>query len=240
MRESIVASDLKRSGDGGPVGMIEEFGLEGLNQRADELIDDLRSVSRPRLFVISGPSGVGKDAVIEHMRTALPELYYAVTATTRHRRPGEIDGIHYFFLDEVDFQQQVESGEFLEHAVVYGNFYGVPKGRVRAALQSGKSVVVKVDVQGARSIRELAPQSITIFLAPPDMAELMRRLRGRKSDDFSEVMRRLSTATNELTSAVEFDYVVFNESNRIGQTVEEIATIIAAEGHRVRQPDIML
>jgi guanylate kinase len=111
---------------------------------------------------------------------------------------------------------------------------------VRSALHAGKSVVVKVDVQGARSIRELVPQAIRIFLAPPDMAELLRRLRGRKSDDFDEVMRRLSTATHELTSASEFDYVVFNESDRIPQTVASIATIIEAELMRVHQPEVTL
>jgi guanylate kinase len=220
--------------------VADEYGLEGLNQRADELIDELRSVHRPRLVVISGPSGVGKDSVIEHMRLELPEHYYAVTATTRQRRPGEIDGVHYYFLSQADFETQVEAGEFLEHAVVYGNLYGVPKARVRSALHAGKSVVVKVDVQGARSIRELVPQAIRIFLAPPDMAELLRRLRGRKSDDFDEVMRRLSTATNELTSATEFDYVVFNESDRIPQTVASIATIIEAELMRVHQPEVTL
>jgi guanylate kinase len=220
--------------------VVNEFELEGLNQRADELIEVLRTVHRPRLYVISGPSGVGKDAVIEQMRLSLPDLYYAVTATTRARRPGEIDGVHYFFLTQDEFEEQVETGEFLEHANVYGNFYGVPKGRVRAAMQDGKSVVVKVDVHGARSIRELIPAAVSIFLAPPDMAELLRRLRGRKSDDFAEVLRRLSTATNELTSATDFDFVVFNESDRIPQTVAQIETIVLAEQMRVKQPDIML
>lgn len=220
--------------------MVDEYGLEGLNQRADELIDVLRGARRARLYVISGPSGVGKDSIIEHMRLELPDLYYAVTATTRPRRPGEIDGVHYFFLNQDDFEAQVEAGEFLEHAIVYGNLYGVPRARVRSSLQSGKSVVVKVDVQGARSIREMVPQSISIFLAPPDMAELLRRLRGRKSDDFGEVLRRLSTATNELTAATDFDYVVFNEADRIPQTVEAISTIVQAEQMRVRQPEITL
>ena len=220
--------------------MVDEFELEGLNQRADEMIDVLRTVHRPRMYIISGPSGVGKDSVIEHMRLSLPDLYYAVTATTRTRRPGEIDGVHYFFLSPSEFEEQVKSGEFLEHANVYGNLYGVPKARVRAAMQDGKSVVIKVDVQGAHSIRELVPPAVSIFLAPPDMAELLRRLRGRKSDDYSEVLRRLSTATNELTSATEFDYVVFNESDRIPQTVAQIETIVLAEQMRVEQPDITL
>ena len=106
---------------------------EGMNERADELIDAMRNAARPLLIVISGPSGVGKDTVIEHMRDVMPEHYYAVTATTRERRPGEINGVHYHFFTPEDFNRDVEAGEFLEHATVYGNLYGVPKAKVRQA-----------------------------------------------------------------------------------------------------------
>lgn len=215
-------------------------GTDGLNERAEELIEHLRSVQRPRIFVISGPSGVGKDSVIQEMRNSLPDLHYAVTATTRSRRPGEIDGVHYFFVPEEEFKEQVEQGEFLEHAVVYGNFYGVPKQRVRSALDEGRSIVIKVDVQGAKTIREMIPQSVLIFLSPPNMSELLKRMLGRKSDDLDIVARRLNTATHELTAAADFDYVVFNESDRIQDAVESIATIIEAEGHKIHQPEITL
>lgn len=220
--------------------MADVAGTEGLNERAEELIEHLRSVRRPRIFVISGPSGVGKDSVIQEMRIALPDLHYAVTATTRSRRPGEIDGVHYYFLPEADFKEQVEVGEFLEHAVVYGNLYGVPKQRVRSALDEGRSVVIKVDVQGAKTIRELIPQAILIFLAPPNMSELLKRMIGRKSDDLDIVARRLNTATHELTAAADFDYVVFNESDQIQDAVGSIATIIKAEQYRIHQPEITL
>lgn len=183
---------------------------------------------------------MGKDSVIQEMRNTLPELHYAVTATTRSRRPGEIDGVHYFFVPEDEFKDQVEQGEFLEHAVVYGNLYGVPKLRVRSALDEGRSIVIKVDVQGAKTIRELIPQSILIFLSPPNMSELLKRMLGRKSDDLDIVARRLNTATHELTAAADFDYVVFNESDRIQDAVESIATIIHAEGYRIHQPEITL
>lgn len=219
---------------------MDEYSPEGLNERADELIDHLRTVRRPRIFVISGPSGVGKDSVIEQMRQTLPDLHYAVTATTRPRRPGEIDGVHYYFLAEEEFKSQVAAGEFLEHANVYGNLYGVPKQRVRSAINSGRSVVIKVDVQGARSIREMVPGAVLIFLAPPDMAELLQRMRTRKSDDFEVLMRRLTTATHELTAAWDFDYAVFNESDRLHDTVDSIATIISAEQYRIQQPEITL
>jgi guanylate kinase len=219
---------------------ITEFGPDGLNERADELIDHLRGVTRPRVFVISGPSGVGKDSVIESMRARLPELHYAVTATTRTRRPGEIDGVHYIFMTQEAFATELKRGEFLEHATVYGNFYGVPKGRLRDALRAGKSVVVKVDVQGARTIRSLHPHAVLIYIAPPNMSELLQRLRGRKTDDFHDLMKRLSTATHELTAANEFDYIVFNESERISEAVEQIATIVAAERLRILQDDVTL
>ncbi len=211
-----------------------------INERADEIIDELRSGRRPRVFVVSGPSGVGKDAVIQEMRQQLPELHYAVTATTRGRRPGEIDGVHYHFMDTEEFQRLVEQGEFLEHAVVYGNYYGVPRQRVRSALASGQSVVIKVDVQGARTIREIIPEAVLLFLAPPSMSELLHRLRDRKSDDFDVVMRRLNTATHELTSAWEFDYLVVNETNELAETVEAIATIVNGEAFRINQREITL
>lgn len=212
----------------------------GLNAQADELIDELRSLPKPRLIVISGPSGVGKDTVIEHMRLVHPDFVFAVTATTRKRRPGEIDGVHYFFMKREDFLSLREQGEFLESAEVYGNHYGVPKDRVRNALRSGKTVVVKVDVQGAASIRQMAPEAIFIFLLPPSMAELMRRLRGRKTDDPEALMARITTASRELRSVRDFDYVVFNENERLDATLEKIDAIMDAENCRVLQRHVML
>lgn len=211
-----------------------------LNERADELIEQLRQSRRPRMFVVSGPSGVGKDSVIQEMRRILPDLHYAVTATTRQRRPGEIDGVHYYFLEHEEFLAQIAEDEFMEHATVYGNLYGVPKQRLRSALTAGRDVVIKVDVQGARAIRQLVPSVVSIFVAPPSMADLMQRLRGRKSDDFEVVIKRLNTATHELACAKEFDYVVFNESDRLEETVRTIETIIEAERLRINQVDISL
>ncbi len=212
----------------------------GLNAQADELIDELRSLAKPRLLVISGPSGVGKDTVIEQMRLVHPDFVFAVTATTRQRRPGEIDGVHYFFMKRDDFLSIREQGEFLESAEVYGNLYGVPKDRVRNALRSGKTVVVKVDVQGAASIREMVPEAIFIFLLPPSMAELMRRLRGRKTDDPEALMARISTASRELRAVRDFDYVVFNENERLDATLARIDAIMEAENCRVNQRHVMM
>jgi guanylate kinase len=207
-----------------------------MGESADELIGDLRARRRPRLIVISGPSGVGKDTVIEQLRERLPDAYFAVTATTRPRRPGEIDGVHYFFLDDATFASRLAHGEFLESALVYGYRYGVLKGPVRAALGRGQDVVIKVDVQGASSIRGLVPHSTLIFLAPESMAELLRRLRSRKSDDPAILMQRFNTATRELGTAGLFDYIVFNETDRIEHTIDELHSIISAERARTHQP----
>jgi guanylate kinase len=209
-----------------------------LGEHADELIGDLRASRRPRLFVISGPSGVGKDTLIEHLRPRFPEAYFAVTATTRARRPGEIEGVHYYFMDEATFAARLDDDEFLESAVVYGHRYGVPRGPVRAALQRGQDVFVKVDVQGAAAIRHLLPHAILLFLAPESMTVLLQRLRARKTDDPGVLMHRFSTATRELASAGEFDYVVFNESDRVERTVDQIAAIVTAERCRTHQHEI--
>jgi guanylate kinase len=215
---------------------------DGMNERADQLIDELRSVARPRLFVISGPSGVGKDTLIQDLRPVFPDIHFAVTATTRERRPGEIDGIHYYFMTHDEFLDRRSAGEFLESAEVYGkgHWYGVPKERVRAALRSGRHVIVKVDVQGASSIRELAPQSVQIFVAPPSMEALTERLMRRKSDDPVILMQRLRTASREISSARDFDYVVFNDNDRQEQASQVITAIIEAELARINQPEIEL
>jgi guanylate kinase len=220
--------------------VIDDLGADVLNDRADELIDQMRRVRRPRLFVISGPSGVGKDAVIERMRERHPDFHYVVTATTRPRRPGEIDGVHYYFMSEDDFISQLDQDEFLEAAQVYGNWYGVPKGRIRAALQAGKSVVVKVDVQGSATIRDMVSEAVLIFLVPPSMSELLQRLKSRKTDDPDVLMKRLSTATRELAAARSFEYVIFNESDMLDETVRQISAIIDAESSRIEQQEITL
>lgn len=214
---------------------------DGLGQRADHQIAALRAGRHPRLFIISGPSGVGKDAVIEHLRTRFPDCFFAVTATTRERRPGEIDGVHYIFLPEDVFTEKLAEGDFLESASVYGvGRYGVLKGPIASALSYGQDAIVKVDVQGAATLRELIPQAVSIFIAPDSMQELLRRLQSRKTDDGEALMRRFSTASGELETAPDFDYLVFNEADRIDDAIEQIAAIIIAERSRVRQPEITL
>ncbi len=209
-------------------------------EEADRTIAALRALARPRLIVISGPSGVGKDTIINRMRELHPDMDFAVTATTRERRPGEIDGFHYHFYAREDFAQKLAAGEFIEFAEVYGNFYGVPRTPIREALARRQDVVVKVDPQGAATFRRLAPNGIFIFIAPPSMDELARRLWDRKTDDPDAMLRRLQTARREMAAVELFDYVVFNESERLDQTVAEISAILLAEKRRIHQPEVEL
>ncbi len=244
--EVAMQTDLReRAGETSPSKRPESEGTRGsasdaLGEHADELIDELRMLRRPRMFVISGPSGVGKDTVIEELRRRYQEAHFAVTATTRPRRPGEIDGLHYYFMDPAAFAERLEEGEFLESAVVYGYQYGVPRGPLRTALGRGQDVFVKVDVQGAEAIRRLVPRVTSVFLAPESMSALLQRLRSRKSDDPEVLMRRFGTASRELASAPDFDYVIFNESERVESAVERICAIVQAEHVRSRQPEIHL
>lgn len=213
---------------------------EELTQQSDALIAEIKGAAHPRLFVISGPSGVGKDTVIDELRGRLPDFHFAVTATTRERRPGEMHGVHYFFMSVEDFQADLASGEFIESAEVYGNWYGVPRKGIQGGLDSGRHVIVKVDVQGAATIRELAPDAILIFLMPTSMEDLTRRLWHRKTDGPNVVMRRVRTAAEELPAVESFDYAVFNEEGQLSKTLDEIMAIIIAEQRKVTQRETTL
>jgi guanylate kinase len=238
------AAALERTGSSDPAVIRQDteapMVTDHLGENADDLIGDLRALRKPRMFIISGPSGVGKDTVIEALRLRFPEAYFAVTATTRQRRPGEIDGVHYYFMDMEAFETRLGEGEFLESALVYGNRYGVPRGPIRAALARGQDVFVKVDIQGSDSIRSLVPRATSVFIAPESMGSLLQRLRARKTDDPDALMKRFGTASRELASAGEFDYVIFNESDRVDQAVECIVAVVMAERFRTEQHEIHL
>ena len=187
----------------------------------------------PLLVVISGPSGVGKDAVIAEMRASQPGITFAVTATTRPMRAGEVDGRDYVFLSTKRFEAMLAEDGFLEHAEVYGNRYGVPRQGVRAALAAGRDVIVKIDVQGAATIREIAPDALLIFLAAPSAAELERRLRARKTDSPEQLTVRIKTAQHETQQASWFDVTIVNETGAVGQTVARIIETIEEQRRRV-------
>lgn len=188
---------------------------------------------RPVLVVISGPSGVGKDATLNRMKQSNHPFYFVVTATTRPKRPSEIDGMDYHFVSVGEFAEMIEQGELLEYAVVYGDYKGIPKKHVREALASGLDVIMRIDVQGAATIRKLVPNAITIFLIAENEDELVRRLRDRKTEDPDKLKMRIATARQELKRIVEFDYVVINRVDELDDTVGKVLGIISAEKSRV-------
>jgi guanylate kinase len=187
----------------------------------------------PLLIVISGPSGVGKDTVIQRMKERGLEIHFVVTATTRPARPEERNGVDYFFVSKDEFAEMIEQGELLEYAIVYNDYKGIPKQQVRQALASGRDVVMRVDVQGAASVRELSPDALLLFLTTQDEEEMVRRLKERKTETPEGLKLRIATARQELKRLDEFDYVVINRDNQLDDTVDSILAIIQAEHHRV-------
>ncbi len=188
----------------------------------------------PLFIVISGPSGVGKDATLDSMKEAGFPLHYVLTATTRSKRPGEKDGVAYRFLSEDKFRQMIKANQFLEWAKVYGNYYGVPKREVKEALKQGWDTIVKVDVQGATTIKQILPDAVLIFLMPPSMGELVNRLKQRYGLSSDELDLRLSKAQEEIESLPLFDYVVINRTDDLDLTVAQINAIVADEKCRLK------
>ena len=184
-------------------------------------------------MVLSGPSGVGKDAALAGLKKLDRPWYFVVTATTRPPRPGEQDQVDYIFLNPDTFLKMKERDEFLECAEVYGRWYGVPRSQVRQGLQQGSDVILKVDVQGAETVRRLAPEAVFIFMVPSSFDELRSRLSDRMTEKPSEMELRLSIAWDELARVNEFDYRVVNKDGRLDQAIADIDSIIAAEKCRV-------
>ncbi len=187
------------------------------------------------LIVISGPSGVGKNTVIDNLFNRKPDLRYSVSATTRAPRPNEIDGQHYFFLTETEFQNQIDAGDFLEWARVYGHYYGTPKQYVEQLLASGHDVILDIEVQGAVQIKRSLPEAVLIFLAPPSLTELKKRLTGRNTEQEMELSKRLQYIETEFQSTPQYDYLILNQE--ICLTCEQIECIIQAEKCRVNRQD---
>ena len=194
----------------------------------------------PLLVVISGPSGVGKDTVLMRMREFGMPFHFMVTTTSREKRPGEVEGFDYHFVSNEHFEDMIANDDLLEHAVVYGEHKGIPKSQVRNALRSGKDVILRIDVQGAATIRTLAPEAILIFLIPPSKAELASRLRLRRTESPEALERRLLLADDEMERVDEFDYVVLNPEARPDEAASAIQSIIRAEKARIRPRRIML
>jgi len=187
----------------------------------------------PLLIVLSGPSGVGKDAALNALKLLDRPWHFVVTATTRPQRPGEQDGIDYIFLETASFLEMKEQDELLECAQVYGNWYGVPRSQVSQGLKEGKDVILKVDVQGADTVRKLATEALFIFMVPGSFDELRDRLTQRMTERPSEIDLRLSIAWSELGRVAEYDYRVVNRDDQLEQVIAEIDAIITAEKCRV-------
>ncbi len=167
--------------------------------------------ARPRLTVLSGPSGVGKSSVLAELRRMGPEIHFSVSVTTRKPRPGEVDGVHYHFVAAAEFREMVARGEFLEYAEFAGNCYGTPRAPVERALAAGTPSLLEIELQGARQVRVAMPEAQLVMLAPPSWEDLVGRLTGRGTEDPAVVARRLEIAREELAAEPEFDEVVVND-----------------------------
>ncbi len=210
---------------------VKRLGGLGVRQRValSEWLDQRFPRHRPRaarsrLLVLAGPTAVGKGTVAAHIRQTHPEIHLSVSATTRSPRPGEVDGVHYFFVDDAEFDRLVAEGQLLEYAVVHNKHrYGTPRGPVDAALAEGKTVLLEIDLQGARQVRAAEPSASLVFLLPPTWDELVDRLVGRGTEDAEERTRRLRTARTELAAQNEFDYLVVNGD--VATAAEEVVEL---------------
>jgi guanylate kinase len=188
---------------------------------------------QPLLIVISGTSGVGKDAVLCGLKELGLNLHFVVTATSRPPRPLEVPGVDYFFYTREDFERRIANNEFIEYTMVYSDWKGIPRSQVDDALRSGKDVVLRVDVQGAMKLRKLYPEAVLIFLIPESVDEWYNRLRSRNTDSPDELALRLKTAHKEVKQIGEFDYVVLNAHDLLEKAVDDIIQIINVEHHKV-------
>jgi guanylate kinase len=196
--------------------------------------------TEPLLIVISGPSGVGKDSVIKSMKERDLPFHFVVTATSRSPRENEQHGVDYFFISQEEFIQMIEEDELLEHAIVYGDYKGIPKEQVRQALASGKDVVMRIDVQGAATIRDISPEALLIFLTTQNESEMIERLKLRKTETTDGLQNRIAIAREELKRKSEFDYVVVNRDSHLEEAVDTILAIIRAEHHRTTPKKVTL
>jgi guanylate kinase len=195
---------------------------------------------QPLLIVISGPSGAGKDTVVQLMQERGMLFHFVVTANTRPKREEEVHGVDYFFVSKEEFARMIEEDELIEYASVYSDYKGIPKQQVRKALASGKDVVMRLDVQGAETVRKLAPEALLIFLTTGSEEELVERLKARKTETPEELALRIATARKELKRVEAFDYVIVNHDNKLDETVDTVLAIINAEHHRVKHREVTL
>jgi guanylate kinase len=195
---------------------------------------------QPLLIVISGPSGAGKDTVMQRMKERGLPFQFVVTATTRPKRANEVHGRDYWFVSKEEFARMINEDELIEHAIVYGDYKGIPKQQVREALETGIDVIMRIDVQGAETVHKMAPDALMIFLTTNNEEELVHRLETRKTETVDSLAIRIATARKELKRVDAFDYVIVNHDFRLDETVDVIRAIIDAEHHRVKPRKVNL
>ncbi|MDR2647961.1 MAG: guanylate kinase [Oscillospiraceae bacterium] len=198
----------------------------------------MRTNRQGLLIILSGPSGSGKDTVLNELATLVDELEISVSLTTRNRRAWEKEGVHYYFVSREDFESRLAHGEILEYTTYNGNYYGTPKTRIDGWLAQGKTVILKIEVEGAAHIRALYPQCVSVFLMPPSLQVLAQRLVGRESENSAEIERRLAIARVELSHAGEYDYIVPNDI--LDYAVSDFRAIVRAERQRTCRKAYMI
>ena len=187
-------------------------------------------MNKGTLLVLSGSSGVGKGTIIAQVLEKRPELYLSVSCTTRAPRPGEVDGVNYYFISREAFQTRIERGEFLEYAEYVGNYYGTSMTVIREKLEKGVDVLLEIEVQGAAKVRERMPEAVSVFIVPPSFEELAQRLRGRGTDSEEKIQKRLETARREAKEIKNYDYIVVNDT--VDHAAQEVLAILTAQGCR--------
>ena len=183
------------------------------------------------LFVVSGPSGAGKGTICKALLNKNDQIKLSVSATTRKPRNGEVHGVNYFFIEKEEFTKMIENGEFLEYAQIYDNFYGTPKAAIIECLEKGQDVILEIEMQGARQIKEVYPEGVFIFVLPPSLEELKSRIVGRGTETQEEIEKRFSCAFEEINQIVNYDYFIVNED--IEKSVSDVEAIICAEKNKV-------
>ncbi len=191
------------------------------------------------LLILSGPAGSGKGCIVKNILEKDNNIRLSVSATTREPRPGEIDGFHYYFVTHEKFTEMINSDEMLEYTIYCGNYYGTPKEKVRKMIDSGISVILEIELEGAKNVKRLCPDAVSVLILPPDYGILEQRLRGRHTNTEEDIKNRLDRAKSEVASYNLYDYIVINEDDKIDEAAENILQILNAERHKTsRNPNI--
>lgn len=191
----------------------------------------IKTNGRGNLIVISGPSGAGKDSIVDGLLKINKKVWLSISATTRSKRGNEQDGVEYYFLNKEEFEEKIEKNEFLEYAIYNGNYYGTPKDKIIEKINQGYDVILVIEIQGALKIKELIKEAIFIFVLPPNMEELKRRLINRNTEDKEKILKRFTIAYNEINEVTKYNYVVIND--KLDEAIEKVNSIIISEKCRV-------